>query len=150
MALLHRHSMNTLLRHSTHRLTATCRYSLQWLSSVASSSSAPQILLEQNNENFISQLTLNRPKANAMGKQFMHELSECLTTFESNKNSTRCLILTSHSNRVFSAGADLKERATMSQEEAADFVCLLRNTMERVAQLPMPVIAAVEGVAVGG
>lgn len=38
----------------------------------------------------------------------------------------------------------------MTQDQAADFVTLLRNTMQRVAQLPIPVIAAIEGVAVGG
>ena len=38
----------------------------------------------------------------------------------------------------------------MTQDEAAEFVTLLRNTMEQVARLEMPVIAAIEGVAVGG
>jgi enoyl-CoA hydratase/carnithine racemase len=66
------------------------------------------------------------------------------------ETKSRCVVLTSFSNKVFSAGADLKERATMSQDQAAEFVTLLRNTMERLAKLPIPVIASVEGVAVGG
>jgi enoyl-CoA hydratase/carnithine racemase len=53
--------------------------------------------------------------------------------------------------KVFSAGADLKERATMTQDQAADFVTLLRNTMERVPCPAVPVLAEVEGLmAVGG
>jgi enoyl-CoA hydratase/carnithine racemase len=99
----------------------------------------------------ISVLTLNRPKANAMGSTMLHQLQESLVELEdSSRTKTRCLIITSCSRKVFSAGADLKERATMSPQQAAAFVTQLRNTMDRLARLPMPVLAAVEGVAVGG
>lgn len=123
-----------------------------------------EILLEHHRHEVdsnavVTTLTLNRPKANAMGKNMLAELRDCLSSLEnatskedgSNKTpAPRCLVLTSFSPKVFSAGADLKERATMSQEEAAAYVTLLRNTMERIHQLPIPVIACVEGVAVGG
>jgi enoyl-CoA hydratase/carnithine racemase len=98
----------------------------------------------------IAQITLNRPKANAMGIEMIRMLRECLDQLEDVDDTTRCVVLTSHSDKVFSAGADLKERATMNLDEAEEFVSLLRGTMERVAGLPIPVIAAVEGVAVGG
>jgi methylglutaconyl-CoA hydratase len=98
----------------------------------------------------IAKFTLNRPKANAMGSVMLQELQDCLTDLEEQSKSDRCLIVTSSSHRVFSAGADLKERAEMTQDQAADFVTLLRNTMERFAKLPIPTIAAIEGVAVGG
>jgi methylglutaconyl-CoA hydratase len=118
-------------------------------------STEPQILMErlhhpEYSDRQIAKITFNRPKANAMGSVMLQELQECLDELESESASDRCAILTSCSDRVFSAGADLKERATMTQEEAADFVTLLRNTMERVARLPIPTIAAMEGVAVGG
>lgn len=103
---------------------------------------------ETDSNSFVTTLTLNRPKANAMGKRMLRELSECISVLEENRS--RCVVLTSFSNKVFSAGADLKERATMSQDEAAEFVTLLRDTMERLSILPIPVIASVEGVAVGG
>ena len=125
-----------------------------------------EILLEHHHQEtdanaIVTTLTLNRPKANAMGKNMLAELRDCLSSLENaiskeegvSNNKTpapRCLVLTSFSPKVFSAGADLKERATMSQEEAAVYVTLLRNTMERIHQLPIPVIASVEGVAVGG
>jgi methylglutaconyl-CoA hydratase len=51
---------------------------------------------------------------------------------------------------VFCAGADLRERADMSKAEVAAFVDGLRAAFAGVAALPMPVIAAVDGVALGG
>lgn len=51
---------------------------------------------------------------------------------------------------VFSAGADLKERAGMTQQEAWECVSLLRRTFSDLAALPMPTIAAVDGLALGG
>ena len=118
-----------------------------------SSSEGSQIVLEHStNENIpnaiITTLTMNRPKANAMGNEMLSALEKSLGDLEI--SDARCVILTSFSNKVFSAGADLKERATMTQDEAATFVTRLRNTMQRLSELPMPVIAAVEGVAVGG
>lgn len=98
----------------------------------------------------ISLLTLNRPQAaNAMSRLFMQQLSDALTQLEADQE-TRCLVITSASPKVFSAGADLKERRTMSLEEAEATVVHLRETMQRVADLPMPVIASISGVAVAG
>lgn len=146
-------------RRSDHRITSHFQ---RWASTVENE--PPQILMERitvngaDNRNAdpndqtatIAQITLNRPKANAMGIELIRKLRECLDQLEDVDDTTRCVVLTSFSEKVFSAGADLKERATMSMDEAEDFVCLLRSTMERVAALPIPVIAAVEGVAVGG
>lgn len=98
---------------------------------------------------FVSTITLNRPKANAMGTVMLQELSDTLDTLEEDP-TTRCVVVTSCSLNVFSAGADLKERVNMTMEEASDFVTHLRNTFERLSQLPVPTLAAVEGVAVGG
>jgi enoyl-CoA hydratase/carnithine racemase len=82
----------------------------------------------------------------------LQQLQDALTSLEDKKSEqrSRCLVLTSSSHKVFSAGADLKERATMSQDQAAAFVTQLRNTMDRLSRLPMPVLASIEGVAVGG
>ena len=62
----------------------------------------------------------------------------------------RAVILTSEVERVFCAGADLKERRTMSQVEAGAFVAKLRNSFTALSDCPLPVIAAVEGAALGG
>lgn len=122
----------------------------------------PHILFESmRNENVpqgvVSVLTLNRPKANAMGSTMLRQLQETLTVLEQQSpedtDYTRCLVLASSptaSPTAFSAGADLKERAAMSVTQAELFVAGLRDTFDRVANLPIPVIAAVEGVALGG
>lgn len=47
-------------------------------------------------------------------------------------------------------GANLKERLKMNDDEVANFVRGLRNTFIEIEDLPMPTIAAIEGVAVGG
>jgi methylglutaconyl-CoA hydratase len=106
---------------------------------------------ELSDDAMVSILTLNRPKAaNAMGTVLLQQLKGCLSELEEKDSPTRCVVLTSSSPNVFSAGADLKERATMTIHQANEFVTDLRYTFERVAQLPMPVIAAIDGVAVGG
>jgi len=107
-----------------------------------------QLLVDQSN--FVTTLTLNRPKAaNAMGSELMQQFSEALTKLEVCQE-TRCVILNSSSNKIFSAGADLKERAKMTIGEAELCVSHLRSTLQRLANLPMPIVAVVEGVAVGG
>lgn len=47
-------------------------------------------------------------------------------------------------------GADLKERARLSQDEVKVFVNSLRDLLTKIEQLPMPVISALDGVALGG
>ena len=47
-------------------------------------------------------------------------------------------------------GADLKERATMKEHEVGPFVAKLRGMVNAVSALPMPVIAALDGTALGG
>lgn len=53
-------------------------------------------------------------------------------------------------NKVFTTGANLKQRLRMSDEEVAKFVRRLRETFTEVEDLPMPTIAAIDGAAVGG
>lgn len=102
-----------------------------------------------NNDVMITVVRMNRvEKANAMGRNFVDELTHHMQHLDPN---CRCVVLTSSSPKVFSAGADLRERATMSIEEAEEFVHRLRCTMEScIAQLSIPTIAAIEGIALGG
>jgi methylglutaconyl-CoA hydratase len=117
----------------------------------------PQIMLQHLEHidlpgAIVSVVTLDRPKANAMGSVMLQQLQDCLTALEDKdaEQRSRCLVLTSSSPKVFSAGADLKERATMSPSQAAAFVTQLRNTFDRISRLRIPVLASIEGVAVGG
>ena len=100
----------------------------------------------------ITLVTLNRPKANAMGRTMLRELQDCLVDLEDTGryHDTRCVVLQSYSSKVFSAGADLKERKTMTIAQAHTFVNELRHTLQRWSVLPIPTIAALRGVALGG
>lgn len=64
--------------------------------------------------------------------------------------STRALIIASATPNVFCAGADLKERRTMTTSETRAFLTSLRQTLSDLATLPIPTIAAVSGFALGG
>lgn len=98
----------------------------------------------------IFMLSLTRGEAkNAIGRQFLRELQEAVRNLRQ-EASTRCVVVRSTASGVFCAGADLKERATMSQQEAASFVQDLRATFSALAALPMPTVAAVDGYALGG
>ncbi|MEW5310691.1 MAG: hypothetical protein WDW38_002462 [Sanguina aurantia] len=98
----------------------------------------------------VSVLTLNRPSArNAIGKQMLQEVRECIANLRQ-EPSTRCVLVRSLASGVFCAGADLKERRAMSVLETAEFVGCLRNTFTALRELPMPTIAVLEGLALGG
>jgi len=95
-------------------------------------------------------LGLDRPAAkNALGRQLMAELRQVLVDlcFDS---SVRVVVVHSLVPGVFCAGADLKERAEMSPAEAAAFVHGIRAAFTELEDLPMPVIAVLEGAAFGG
>jgi len=95
-------------------------------------------------------LGLDRPAAkNALGRQLMGEFRQALADLRVDP-SVRVVVLHSLVPGVFCAGADLKERAEMSQAEAEAFVQGLRSAFTELEDLPMPVITALEGAAFGG
>jgi len=65
-------------------------------------------------------------------------------------SSVRVVVVNSTVERVFCAGADLKERALMPEAEVSGFVHGLRSAFSDLESLPMPTIAAVDGAALGG
>jgi methylglutaconyl-CoA hydratase len=98
----------------------------------------------------VAVLTMNRPTAkNALGRQMMHEMRAAMASVRFDTN-VRVVVLQSAVSRVFCAGADLKERLTMSPEQAAATVFGLRSAFTELEELPMPTIAVIEGAALGG
>jgi len=98
---------------------------------------------------------LNRPKAlNALNPTVIAELSlalEALTAqIVAGDWSVRGLILTGAGDKAFAAGADIAAMVDMSQPAAFEFACRGHAVGERLAQLPVPAIAAVNGFALGG
>ncbi|KAJ1549477.1 hypothetical protein HK405_001912 [Cladochytrium tenue] len=93
---------------------------------------------------------LNRPDArNALGRALVASLRAKLLELRFD-DSTRVVILRSLVERVFCAGADLKERASMSPAEVDQFVHSLRSAFTEFQSLPIPTIAAIDGAALGG
>lgn len=94
-------------------------------------------------------ISMNRPSVkNAIGKNFLSQLEASIASLKHSK--ARVVILRSLVDKTFCAGADLKERATMAPEEVAPFVDRLRATFTAMENLPVPTIAAIDGVALGG
>lgn len=107
------------------------------------------ILLTENKEQALI-LTLNRPKVmNCINFDLLKAVGHVLEPLQTQKD-VRCVIITGAGEKAFCAGADLKERATLTQEEVAKFIFTIRNLLTSIQKLPMPVISAINGVALGG
>nr|XP_033810323.1 methylglutaconyl-CoA hydratase, mitochondrial [Geotrypetes seraphini] len=95
-------------------------------------------------------LGLNRAHAkNAISKNLLKMMAKTLETLKGDKK-VRTVILRSEVPGIFCAGADLKERAKMHPSEVAPFVSKARALMNEMANLPVPTIAALDGIALGG
>lgn len=99
----------------------------------------------------IAVIGLNRgPAKNAFSRSLVDSLIDAVEVLRHDKN-VRVVILRSLVPGIFCAGADLKERASMTQAETERFVNKLRGVLTQIEQqLPMPTIAALDGAALGG
>lgn len=86
---------------------------------------------------------------NALGHVFVSQMRELVSSLYDD-SSVRVVIFRSLVPNVFCAGADLKERALMDNSESDLFVHGLRSLMTQIAMLPVPTVAAMDGVALGG
>ena len=97
----------------------------------------------------IAIIILNRPEAaNALSKQLLSELKQLLQTIKG-QNDIQTVIITG-SGPFFCAGADLKERKGMDEEEVKQAVQQIRSIINEVENVPQPTIAAINGAAMGG
>ncbi|HAV00298.1 MAG: enoyl-CoA hydratase/isomerase family protein [Lachnospiraceae bacterium] len=97
----------------------------------------------------IAVITINREKAlNALNSQVLDELNETLDGVDI--DSIRCLILTGAGEKSFVAGADIGEMSTLTKAEGEAFGKKGNDLFRRIETFPIPVIAAVNGFALGG
>jgi enoyl-CoA hydratase/carnithine racemase len=96
-------------------------------------------------------LTVDRPQArNALASGTMAELALALADL-AEMEDVRCAVITGAGDRAFIAGGDLKElEGERGEEFGARLASEMRTTLDRIAALPVPVIAAVNGAAIGG
>ena len=98
----------------------------------------------------IAVLTLNRPKVmNSFNFALLHSLKEQVDALKFNAN-VRVVIITGAGRKAFCAGADLKERTTFDELQVKEFIFTIRNLFTSIEYLNKPVIAAINGVALGG
>ncbi|TSA18431.1 MAG: enoyl-CoA hydratase [Betaproteobacteria bacterium] len=102
---------------------------------------APHVLL----------VTLNRPGiANALNTQMGRDFIDLWTRLTEDAGELRCVVLTGAGDKVFCAGADLKERNGMTREQWRQQHELFERHYWAMADLPLPLIAAVNGHAYAG
>lgn len=100
-------------------------------------------------EDNIAMLTISRPEAmNALNSTFFKELNTYLDSL-SNNSAAKVLIITGD-GKAFIAGADIAEMQNMGKKESYAFSKTGQDTFSRLENLDMPVIAAVNGYALGG
>lgn len=99
----------------------------------------------------IAILTVNRPdKLNALNKETIESLNSHLNAVKNN-DDIRVLIITGSGTKAFVAGADIAELANLNSNEGAELAARGQNLLfDFVEQMPKPVIAAVNGFALGG
>jgi enoyl-CoA hydratase len=101
-------------------------------------------------EGTISTLTINRPKVlNALNPQVIDALAKAVEQVAA-RSETRCLVVTGAGERAFVAGADIAAMSALSGEQARVFAKRGHDAMAALEALNVPVIAAVNGFALGG
>ena len=96
----------------------------------------------------ITILKISAPKSlNALNSTILKELSDCVSHLDA---ATRVLIITGDGEKSFVAGADISEMAHLNEPQGQEFGRLGAQVFRRIELLPIPVIAAVNGFALGG
>ncbi|WP_433875012.1 enoyl-CoA hydratase/isomerase family protein [Sinomonas atrocyanea] len=101
-------------------------------------------------------LTVDRPEAlNALSQQVVSELWKAFTAIQDSCTHdagwpVRGVIVTGGGGKAFVAGADIREMASMDPDSAAEYARSMQGVTLLIEKLPVPVIAAVDGFALGG
>ena len=96
----------------------------------------------------VAKITINRPKAmNALNEEVLSEMYEALLQFEG--GSEKVAMITG-SGKAFVAGADIQAMVSMDNLKAHELACLGHRLMNKIESCEKPVIAAINGFALGG
>jgi len=106
-------------------------------------------VIQLTGENGIATLTLNRPPMNPLNSQVFRELIAAADELRDDP-AVRAVIVTGAGNRAFAAGADITEMAHLSPVGVYEFSQVSRVAFEKIENLNKPVIAAINGLALGG
>ncbi|MBY0554987.1 enoyl-CoA hydratase/isomerase family protein [bacterium] len=106
----------------------------------------------ENRENGLWILTMNRPESlNALNTALLNEMADaCRQLSEMSFEDVKALIITGAGEKSFVAGADIKEMTSMNEDQAMQFAKRGQSIFHELNLLKIPVIAAVNGFALGG
>ncbi len=115
-----------------------------------STAETPQSLLIERRSDGILVVTINRPdRRNALDRPTLAAGRKLIRDILYDR-SARVLIVTGVGDKAFCAGADLKEREGMTMDQVRQYIRYIRDTFTEIENLPIPVIAAINGFALGG
>lgn len=101
-------------------------------------------------EGYLATVTINRPKVlNALNLDTLAELGEAAAALEANPE-VRVIIITGAGDKAFVAGADISYMQSLTPLQARDFALAGQRVLSRIENLAKPVIAAINGFALGG
>ncbi len=107
-------------------------------------------IVQTSIKNSIATIKINRPEQlNALSVQVLADLTEEFEAVEQD-NEVGVIILTGEGDKAFIAGADIKEMSTFSSEEAITYAINGQSLTTYIENFPKPVIAAINGFALGG
>jgi enoyl-CoA hydratase len=107
-------------------------------------------LVLSNTENGILTITINRPeKLNALNQQVLSDLDDAVLNAYQDTN-IKGIIITGAGNKAFVAGADISEFIQLDKKKAREMSTVGHAIFHRIENCPKPVIAAVNGFALGG
>lgn len=120
----------------------------EYISTIGAKMAYEFLLIE--NIGHVQIVSISRPQVlNALNKKVLEELRLALSVLEQNEHF-RCLIITGDKEKSFIAGADLNEMSSFTSLEAEAFSKLGQSVFKMISFLRIPVIAAVNGFALGG
>lgn len=100
-------------------------------------------------ENKVAIVTINRPPVNPLNTQVFHELSSLFNELEVNED-VRVIVLTGSGRKAFVAGADINEMAALDLVGVNKMNKTSRTVFSKIENMSKPVIAAINGLALGG
>ena len=110
-----------------------------------------QTILTDTPAPHVLRVTLNRPEiANAFNTQMMRDLLALWQELATSEELPRCIVLTGAGDSAFCAGADLKERNTLSEAQWLAQHVIIEEQFKALIECPVPVIAAANGHAFAG
>jgi enoyl-CoA hydratase len=112
--------------------------------------SLPYQTLRVEHQGHVQLVTLNRPEAaNSINLAMIEELNHWMWELYVDPGETRCIVLTGAGDRVFCGGGDMKERHRMTPDAVRRQRALMERLIRQFTECPVPIIAAVNGAAMG-